>query len=383
MADPAITFFPVGNGDTVLMRLPDGGHILVDCNITVDSTNPKVTDRYDVRQHLLKVLPKDDAGVPHLDAFVLTHPDQDHCRGFDDVFYVGDPCKYGESHKKKQLIRIDELWFSPRVFTEFHKDLSDPAKAFKKEAWRRVDLERAISADRIIAGNRLRVVGYSDAEEINGLEKVQIGPGTSTSTVNRKDRERFSLFLHAPFKRHTDDDDGSRNDTSVVMQLTFDVDETKRAGLVLLGGDAEYEVWERILELSSDDTLQFDLFLAPHHCSWTFFNDCPQADNPKPREKPLELLNKCQMGAKVIASSKHIQDDDDNPPHFEAAKEYKAVVGAKNFLVTADHLHNKVPVPITFEFSANGPVKVDAAESGEVLEESVKGAATGTPQTYG
>jgi dihydroorotase len=43
------------------------------------------------------------------------------------------------------------------------------------------------------------------------------------------------------------------------------------------GGDAGAAIWSKILELSKDATLQFDLFLGPHHCSWTFFSSMRNA----------------------------------------------------------------------------------------------------------
>lgn len=89
LADPSVTFFPVGNGDTTLIRLSDEASILLDSNITEESEDDEET-RYDVHAHLLDTLKKVD-GICHLDAFILTHPDQDHCRGIDRSFYIGDP----------------------------------------------------------------------------------------------------------------------------------------------------------------------------------------------------------------------------------------------------------------------------------------------------
>jgi hypothetical protein len=136
MSDPSITYLPVGNGDTSTSRLSDGTNVLIDCNITSDSRDGALKTRYDVHAHLLKELRKDGEGVPHADAFVLTHADDDHCCGFKDTFYTGDPAKYGDSHKKQGMILIDELWFSPRIFSP-HEELADSAKAFLKEAKRR------------------------------------------------------------------------------------------------------------------------------------------------------------------------------------------------------------------------------------------------------
>jgi len=56
MSDPSITYFPVGNGDTTLVRLSDETSIIIDCNITKDSEDEDDEKRYDVHSHLLKML---------------------------------------------------------------------------------------------------------------------------------------------------------------------------------------------------------------------------------------------------------------------------------------------------------------------------------------
>jgi metal-dependent hydrolase (beta-lactamase superfamily II) len=75
----------------------------------------------------------DDAKRAHIDTFILTHPDQDHCRGFEEIFYTGDPSEFNESDRRNGLIIIDELWFAPRIFSSFEDNLSDSAEALKKK----------------------------------------------------------------------------------------------------------------------------------------------------------------------------------------------------------------------------------------------------------
>ena len=115
MKDHSITYFPVGNGDTTLISLSDGTNILIDCNITRNSKNGNEKESYSVHEHLLEEMGQDGSSNTHLDAFILTHPDEDHCRGFSATFYSGDPSGYGQPHRKDGLIIIDELWFTPRI----------------------------------------------------------------------------------------------------------------------------------------------------------------------------------------------------------------------------------------------------------------------------
>jgi hypothetical protein len=379
--DPRITYFPVGNGDCSLITLSDNTQIIIDCNTTAEASDEEDTSRYDVHQHLLDFGKKLDGEIPHVDVFILTHADQDHCRGFDTMFYTGDPAKYAVKHSKEDLILIDELWFTHRIFVTHEGKLSTWAEAFRKEAQRRIDLHLAGSADRNKAGNRIRVIGQTNNPAYKGLGDLVVTPGEYINVIDRKVKADFRFFVHAPFRKEVDSKLAERNDTSVVLQACFDVGSTERAGLAIFGGDARAGIWSKILELSDDETLQWDLFLAPHHCSWTYFSDLPYKENQVPAADSLEILSKALEGARVIASCKPIKPDDDNPPHHAAKVEYVKVAGPSNFFSLSETGNVKRPLPTTFEMSENGPVLLDAKDVGYV-DDTVKQVAS-TPQTYG
>jgi hypothetical protein len=158
MSKPQIIHYPVGNGDATLIRLDDGLTILIDCNIR-EATDSSGNDTvYDVKADLLEQL-RDEDGVPHLDVFILTHPDLDHCRGYTRDFYQGDPTKYGKKDKEDQKIIIDQMWFAPRIFQD-HEDLNDEAQAIRNELDRRKKLFKDKSSNKGDAGNRLWCIGY-------------------------------------------------------------------------------------------------------------------------------------------------------------------------------------------------------------------------------
>jgi len=204
-------------------------------------------------------------------------------------------------------------------------------------------------------------------------------PGNNINTIDYNPKPNFSFFIHAPFKEEEDD----RNDTSVVVQGKFNVDGQADAGLFFIGGDAGHRIWERILNISDDDKLRWDLFLTPHHCSWSFFNDTPSADYPEATDSSIEVLNKKREGAMVIASCKPIKQDGNNPPHYKAKQEYINVVGEENFLVTGEHPEESAPLPIIFEFSANGPVKIEPENLKEFLKATAVSQVTSSPKSYG
>lgn len=363
MSDASITHFPVRNGDTGRIRLSDGTDIIIDCNITEESRDPSVKERYDVHAHLVEEARKEN-GVPHVDAFILTHPDADHCRGFKETFYVGDPTNYDKADEQKNLIIVDELWFTPRIFSPHEEGkLKESAKLFLEEARRRRSLYLSGNSERDRPGNRLRIIGYTGSGENEGLEDIVTVPGRTVSQINGHDKRDFSFFVHAPFKEDTDSENGERNDTSVILQARFDVGGEMHSCLAFLGGDAGCAVWRNVLNRSEDEDLQWDLFLAPHHVSWSFFSEERHEDDPEPSESSLAILGKKRLGARVVASCKPIKKDGDNPPNPAAAREYEKVVGEDRFHVTSQHPDEDEPLPLVFLMSKNGPTMYSGATS--------------------
>lgn len=383
MAEASIVFFPVGNGDTSLIKLTDGTSILIDSNITKDSMDEDNSERYDVYSFLYKEIRK-TMGIKHLDAFILTHADDDHCRGIGEVCYLGDPDKYSDEDKKNGLIVIDELWFTPRLFLTEEAQKSECAKLLKKEAERRMSLYKSNKEERDEPGNRIRIIGFTENKDLKGLEDIITVPGNLIDKINGKKKDDFRFFIYAPVKKHVDDISGERNDSSIIVQARFDIDGEEEACIAFFGGDAGCLIWENVIDKNDEDNLKWDLLLAPHHCSWYFFSEDDSKDeDAEPSQKLLDLLDMKREGAWVISSSKPIIDDDNNPPHFRAAKIYKDKVGKSNFLCTGEHPDTKSPQPIIFLMSANGPVKDDLNEDQKSSVNAAVKSVLSTPTTYG
>jgi len=102
-----LTFFPVDNGDMTLVRLADSvtTTILIDVNIRVAADDPEDTTR-DVAADLRARLPRDEKGRPYVDAFLLSHPDKDHCTGFEKHFHLGPLADYADDKKPDAQKRI-------------------------------------------------------------------------------------------------------------------------------------------------------------------------------------------------------------------------------------------------------------------------------------
>lgn len=350
-----IKFYPVGNADCTLIKLDNGKTIIVDCQILADLTDGHGKQvMFDIKADLLKELNKDSLGRPFVDLFISTHPHDDHCKGFAGNFYHGDVANYDKDKNKDEII-IEELWITPRGLKN---DLSAPAEDIRKEAKRRRELYDDDANFYGTKGNCLRIIGYDKDKEYDG--RYCYVPGKLVTSVHGSSLSWLEIFIHAPFKEdvETSKKEDDQNATSIVVQLGF-----KIAGYigykskVLMGGDAEHEIWQHILDNNTDEEkLKWNIFLAPHHCSWSFFND---SDNKEETKLSAEnILNK-QIGnsAHIVASSNEIKDDDNNPPCYEAKQEYvkKLKAGSSHFLNTATHSKvGSISQPIVFKINENG-----------------------------
>lgn len=378
-----IKFYPVDNGDTVLIKV-DKTTIQIDANIRSND------DCYDVMSDLLDEFSKDGEGKYHLDLFMLTHPDEDHCHGIDTYYYLGDPDKYTDEDLENDLVIIDELMVTPMLFSDA---TSAPAKALKKEAERRRKLWDENSSDKTKAGNRLVIIGYDGDKKYENVTSYI--PGETIKKVNGKSITLLEFFVHSPFKDSLVEGkaEADKNETSIVMQARFKYTstDTDPAALYLFGGDADHYIWEEIQNQSkahgNDDKLDFDIFMAPHHCSWTYFNDVPykKGETDEPVESSKDLIKDHKMtGAVIIASSKQIKDDDDNPPHYPAKEEYVKLIGSDKFISLVEEPDSKNPKPVVYEVTSTGFQRKDKnQQKGSAGAAISSSGTTGRKSTYG
>src|SRR6185312_734827 len=161
-----ITFFPVGCGDMSLVRLADepGTFVLVDVNIRAAADNPD-DDTRDVGKDLRDRLPHDAKGRPYVDAFLLSHPDKDHCTGLEKHFHLGPINDYPDDDRldAEKRIVIREIWSSPIVFrraSKTHTLCSDAYPSVRTDpASRRACSAGIGSVDERRQGSRTSMVG--------------------------------------------------------------------------------------------------------------------------------------------------------------------------------------------------------------------------------
>lgn len=336
LKSPGYIFWPVGCGDSTTIAVANDINLQIDINDCANAEGGE-NERIPIVNELVEKLPKRN-GKPYLSCFVLTHPDLDHVRGFADLL---------------KRVTIGELWFTPRVFWEYKKDLSDDAQAFRNEAKRRV--ARTIAAK----GNpgfshRVRVVGYDELlqqDDYKGFPKEYLSiPGHTIELIDGINVSAvFSAFIHAPFK---DDSAGERNETSLALQIRLIGDQTE--GRALFFGDLSYQTIRRIFDETrahdNDDRLYWDVHLSSHHCSKKVMY--------LPDEKGIDVLKQdimydlqmTQGEGYIIASSAEFPPTNkpgDNPPHVKARHRYEEITDG-GFLCTAEYSTPKKARPIIF-----------------------------------
>ena len=346
-----LVFWPVGNGDSTTIAIDADNFLHIDLNHLKTKADDDDDPAWPVIDELVERLPSVD-NRPYLAAFALTHPDEDHCRGFARLLDEVD---------------IGELWFTPRIFAEYNKDFCDDAEAFKKEAKRRVAATVKAKGDPG-TGDRVRIFGYSDLLEEDDFkdfpdDRITV-PGNELCEVDGNDLSGiFRVFIHAPFK---DDDAGERNDTSLAMQVTLhDGDEALRA---MLFGDLSYPILQRIFDKSDADDLAWNVLLAPHHCSKSamYWKD-EGKEEEELKQDILDSMDDSSLDpSRIVASSNPVPSSNksgDDPPHAKAKTQYETITDS--FLCTMDQSE-----PIVVEVNDSGIVLAGAATAAKTASEA-------------
>jgi len=168
------------------------------------------------------------------------------------------------------------------------------------------------------------------------------------------------VFIHSPFAFRDGDQLQDRNEGSLVFQVTFFLDnqETK----FMLGADTTYDAWTDIVNITRnhdrDHRLVWDIFKLPHHCSYTALSNEKGEEKTEPVKEVKWLFEQGENGGIIISTSKPIREDDedDQPPHRQAANYYKgrvAEIGGE-FKVTMEHPKESKPEPLVIIIDGGG-----------------------------
>nr|WP_218180251.1 metallohydrolase [Pseudomonas gingeri] len=362
-----------------LVRLADFNvtTILIDCHIRAKADDSN-DDTPDVARALRERVMYDSNDRPFVDAFMLSHPDKDHCGGLSKHFWLGPPDQYPDDKldRWEKRIIIRELWSSPLVFRRRSKNhaLCDDARAFNKEARRRVQYWRDYGW--ASSGNRIKIMGEDVDGKTDDLRSILVKSGEWFSAIDGTASSVFRAQLLAPAPHEDDaelEEELTKNESSIVMNLeiTPSLFSSKRTRF-LIGGDAEVLIWERMWKRFENDpqTLAYDLLLAPHHCSWhtlSWDSWSGKGENAKVSEAARNALGQAKKSATVISSSKKIVDDFNDPPCIRAKREYKAILrGVDGWFACTE------------ENGSKGVLELESASDGTVIKAAVLVAAAAT-----
>ena len=339
--DKGLVFWPVGTGDSTTIVI-DKNELVMQLDLHhLEKADEDDEPAWPIIDKLIKLLPRKNE-KPYLAVFALTHPDQDHVRGFKELL---------------SEITIGEIWHTPRIFRDYEEndELCDDAKAFRKEVHRRRK-KMIENPENIGSGHRVRLIGHDyllEEDDYKDFPKsCWTSPGSSITEIDGNDvSDSFEAFVHAPFKK---DAAKERNNTSLALHISL-LDGDKM-GKVFFFGDREYptikEIYEKTREKKREKYLEWDVLLSPHHCSKSVMYWSEEEDKKPKFKKDImdDFENSKREGGTIIAScrSEFTNEDGSNPPHMKARNRYKEIVEKGNFLCTHEYPNVDNPKPPVF-----------------------------------
>lgn len=350
-----LTIFPVDNGDTIMLT-SNNTVVLTDVHYRQCAQDKYDDDCYDIKPDIRAACQR-PFGKHRADILVITHPDQDHVRGFAELFFTGDPRDRSEHDDR---IQIDELYVTNYLLRTGPK--SDEAKPVLQEIKRRQALKGSAAGD--LAGNRIRTLSMDDGERSGNVDG------------------EFQWSLLAPTEEEDDIDEcDSSNSSSAVIQWTHVTTGTK----VLLGGDAPAAVWERVLydQRCPVSLREWHVLVAPHHCSRYSLGAKDEEGEFHYSEDAIDALSSVVGQGYVVSSSKPVKRDSDDPPCWSAKQQYLEILAKGNandtesrFLNPETEVDGQKPAPVRFTFSAFGVQRRIPAKSSVSILGGAAGSAT-------
>lgn len=350
-----LTFFPLGNADTTLIRLADNRLVLLDY---ADMRNAK--DQFDNRCDLPVALRKEmsEAGKTDFAVVCFTHLDNDHICGASDFFWL----RHSATHQGNSRPKIDELWVPAGAITE--TGLSGNAAIIRKEA-----------RYRLIEGKGIKVFSRPEllkdflAEHNLTLEDRKdciVDAGKLVPGFTKDNSAKAEFFVHCPFAWRTDERGlEDRNKDSVVLHVTFFEEGTETKAL--LGSDVEYGTLCEIVRTSkkhkNEHRLEWDVLKLFHHCSYKSIGPEIGKDETEAVEETRWLFEEQSRDGCIIVSpswpipQKGTEEDEDiQPPHRQAANHHKRVVGNRGgeFKVTMETPDKIKPKPFRIDITRWG-----------------------------
>lgn len=352
-----LTFFPLGNADCCRIDLENGRKLLVDYAATRDPE-----DGDDRRCDLPTLLRADleEGKRDNFDVVAFTHLDEDHYNGASEFFYLEHAGKY----QSQDRIRIVELWVPAGfLLEELGSEATSEAKVLRAEARHRFRAKKGI---RVFGRPRL-LEGYCQDQglSLDDRQHLITDAGSLVPGFSLVE-DGVEFFVHSPFAYRIDDGLEDRNRCSFMCQARFSV--SSRITDVLLLDDADYEALRDIVKTTqrhqNHERLGWHVLKTPHHCSYKSIGPDRGTSKTVPEDEEIEWLYEDQQDRPgiLVSSSWPIPipgsaDDNDQPPHRQAAAYYREVLDDSNdFHVTMSHPPGaKKPCPLEITIGDQGP----------------------------
>jgi hypothetical protein len=349
-----LTFFPLGNADTTLIRLANDDLVLMDyadMRVAADPNDKRVDLPNLLRDELA------DAGRESFRVVAFTHLDDDHICGASDFFWFD----YARGLQGDDRVKIDELWVPAVAITE--TGLGGDAWAIRAEARHRLKEGYGIK----VFSRPASLAKYLAEWDLTVEDRAAciVDAGTLVPGFSKCDSGQAEFFVHSPFAWRTDEGLEDRNECSIVVQMT--AREGDSESYALLGADIDYESLSQIVRTTKDHgnehRLQWDVLKLFHHCSYKSLSPDKGEDITVPVDEVKWLFEELARQREIIVSPSWpiplkgtIADTDKQPPHRQAANYYKEIIKDSNgqFKVTMETPSEAKPKPIKLKVSAAG-----------------------------
>lgn len=340
-----VTFFACGNGDCTLLE-SGTTKIITDINYRQAAKDEDEDDVPDFAPEIREACVGDV-----LDVFVLTHPDEDHCRGIGEIFFLGDPKDWDDDPDEGEAkILIKEIWCSPYAITPHYE--TDDSVPILKEIKRRNNLKSG--PKQYQDGNKLQVMSTDThrSGEVGPFSWELISPTKDEATIP------------AP-KKGEDPSSSNPSSLGIVWELKTDGYDNR----IMLLGDATVEVLERINATETQETREWSVLLAPHHCSRRSIGrvedeGTDEEEYVTSEEAEAALFNQKDDGH-IVSSSRGLEKNGESPPSWDAKQRYLRILSRgedpgeneeKRFHCTGGEGKDAEPKKVVFDFTRNGPV---------------------------
>jgi len=331
-----ITFYPLGNADSTLIKLDSGRLFLFDFG---NEGNP--SDKQDKRIDLKKAI-RDDTDWPdtkEIDVVAFTHGDNDHVAGSSEMFWLDHAATYQDEDR----IKIKELWVPAAMIVE--DGVEGDNRILRQEARHRLRkgggirvFSRPEKLKDWLAANELTL--ESRAHLIT--DAGQVVPGLTL------ENDGIEFFVHSPFAHRHDDGVEDRNQNCLVLQAVFrhEGDQDRR---MLITADSTVDDWNLMVDItkahaetdpSKNDRLKWDIFKLPHHCSYKSMSTEKGEKKTQPSGQFEYLLGEGSKKSVMVSSSWAIPETDETqPPHFQTYARYQETADQleADLRVTMDH----------------------------------------------